>query len=77
MSRTDKDEPFKVRYPDWEETVFYDKVYRPCSGDSGFRVTRRWLKRRRNKNIRRYSPESNNNGAKQPYNGLRRTWDFE
>lgn len=69
MSRTDKDAPYRVRAANGER-VFY-------INDSNFRFQRRILKRLRSKAIRRYSPESKDNGAKSPYNGMRRTWDFE
>lgn len=75
MARTDKDAPFVVRkargeIPTHGGWYFY-------WSDSGFRKGRAALKRQRSKAIRRYSPESNNNGAKFPYSGLKRTWDFE
>lgn len=78
MSRTDKDVPFRVKFPDgW---VNYHEAMRQAalSGDSGFRKTRAFAKRRRNKNLRRYNKSlAGNNGAKFPYSGYKRTWDFE
>lgn len=72
MSRTDKDVPFKVLFPDgWKPGMSFS------ASDSGFRKTRKWLKRNRSKAIRRYAPEAYNNGAHPPYSGMKRTWDFE
>ena len=76
MSRTDKDLPYKVLFPEgWPGMQEYKRA--GISGDSGFRKYRKWLKRARNKSIRRYKPEASDNGAKPPYNGTKRTWDFE
>lgn len=84
MSRTDKDMPVVVTHRDRIKgyaingnPLFDLNRGDAISGDSGFRKTRKFWKRARNKNIRRYSPESNDNGARPPYSGLKRTWDFE
>lgn len=69
MSRTDKDTPWPVRKARNEKVYYWS--------DSGFRKTRAWYKRHRSKSIRRYKPEATSNGAKFPYSGLKRTWDFE
>lgn len=71
MARTDKDLPWEVRKAR-NETKF---VF--AWSDSGFRKGRRLLKRQHSKALRRYQPEAKDNGAKFPYSGFKRTWDFE
>ncbi len=63
MSRTENDKPFRVRFADREVAEHSSVIGRyrvydihngdPIGSDSGFRVSRRWLKRHRSKQQRR------------------------
>lgn len=73
MSRTDKDLPYNVREARGEVGPYSPdngRSYRGNwgSGDSGFRWARRWMKRHRSKQLRRFRGSKPNQ---------KRTWDFE